>query len=276
MYCDYVIEDIYGENLIAGSHPAWPGEDYQNNLAQLSLEGISNVYSFESRCANNIAENWQGENKNHYTNIDGVDITVEDFTAPTNEQLSALVDKVLEDLANNKKVFLHCRGGLGRTGTFLAAIHIKKTGCNANEAISAIREGYDRHAIETRGQEKALSLYQHRLANPHYQQTEETNVERAAAPPARPQAPAPNFFSTMKQTFFPKSTDKSQKVITLLKSKLGRINDQAKLNAFIKVFRQSGSYKSVQSDKPTVQEINDLISAKQATFAENSPPSPSK
>lgn len=57
-------------------------------------------------------------------------------------------------LNNNKKVFIHCRGGLGRTGTLAARLLIE-SGLSSEMAIEEIREARP-GAIETIGQEEYL------------------------------------------------------------------------------------------------------------------------
>ena len=77
-------------------------------------------------------------------------IPVEDFTAPTFDQLeefSAIVSAC-------SKAIVHCQGGVGRTGTMAAAYWISK-GLFAEQAISKTRE-QNKHAIETKSQEQVL------------------------------------------------------------------------------------------------------------------------
>jgi hypothetical protein len=55
---------------------------------------------------------------------DGSAYVVGDFSAPTLEALMGAVDMVAEASQEGEPVFIHCGGGAGRTGTFLAALMI--------------------------------------------------------------------------------------------------------------------------------------------------------
>lgn len=82
-----------------------------------------------------------------------VDAPIGDYSAPDGGFLSDwpdLRDDILTRLAAGEKVFLHCRAGLGRSGTITAALLIAggMDPDDAIEAVRAVRPG----AIETDGQ----------------------------------------------------------------------------------------------------------------------------
>lgn len=58
-------------------------------------------------------------------------------------------DALLRELAAGKKVFIHCRGGLGRTGTLAARLLVER-GLSPEEAIREVHEARGRNAPETR------------------------------------------------------------------------------------------------------------------------------
>ena len=89
-------------------------------------------------------------------------LPVEDFTAPTQEQLDTFVAAAVASLARDEAVGVHCAGGLGRTGTFLAVWFVGQ-GMAAQEAIDhvrALRPG----SIETDEQEAAVHAWYKRRA----------------------------------------------------------------------------------------------------------------
>jgi len=68
------------------------------------------------------------------------------------EQFFQLCDQAS---AEGRAVCVHCRGGRGRTGMFLAAYLIKYRGKTAEQAIQLVRAARP-YSIETREQEQAL------------------------------------------------------------------------------------------------------------------------
>ena len=68
-----------------------------------------------------------------------------------------LAADVLGILRAGGTVALHCRAGLGRTGTLAARVLIEAGGLSAADAIAAIRAGHAAGAVETAGQVAYLS-----------------------------------------------------------------------------------------------------------------------
>lgn len=81
---------------------------------------------------------------------------IEDMDAPGDiERFKKLVKKIVDEyLKEGKRVMVHCQGGNGRTGTFVAACYIYM-GYKADKAIEKTRE-IRRYAIESRYQERFL------------------------------------------------------------------------------------------------------------------------
>jgi protein-tyrosine phosphatase len=78
---------------------------------------------------------------------------IDDFSSPDPAFLAnwdALRDKLLAKLEAGEKVFLHCRAGLGRSGTITAALLVAG-GLRPDDAIHAVR-AVRLGAIETPGQ----------------------------------------------------------------------------------------------------------------------------
>ena len=81
-------------------------------------------------------------------------IPLQDFSAPTVPQMNEFL-KILKTELLNGRVFVHCQGGSGRTGTMGAAYWIQ-AGMSAEKAINRIRES-NPIAIETTDQEACLT-----------------------------------------------------------------------------------------------------------------------
>lgn len=79
-------------------------------------------------------------------------LSITDGSVPSEPALFlALVERVIAHLSDGKNVVVHCRGGLGRTGTLVAAC-LRATGMPADEAIEVVRRARP-GAIENRRQE---------------------------------------------------------------------------------------------------------------------------
>ena len=85
-------------------------------------------------------------------------IPVQDFHAPTLEQMIDFVAVVEESVTAGKPVGVHCTAGLGRSGT-MAAVYLVARGASANEAIGTVRE-LRPGSIETPAQEAAVRHFE--------------------------------------------------------------------------------------------------------------------
>ncbi len=83
-------------------------------------------------------------------------LAIRDGSVPADAQaFLALVARLVGHLTDGKNVVVHCKGGLGRTGTLVAACLISATGMHANDAIAATRAARA-GAVETGAQENFL------------------------------------------------------------------------------------------------------------------------
>lgn len=137
-----------------------PGPAYMAwDFARLRKMGYSVVVSLECRRLNTYEIEEAG--------FEHRKICVEDFTAPTFDQMDEFVDYVGRKLDEGKRVLVHCYAGRGRTGTMLAA-HLIHQGMSADAAIREIREKAHRAygtlvgVIEPE-QEETLLQYEHRV-----------------------------------------------------------------------------------------------------------------
>jgi protein-tyrosine phosphatase len=63
---------------------------------------------------------------------------IRDFGCPTSGELRETLDLVERELASGNRVYLHCRGGVGRTGTVVACYLVGR-GATADEALARLR-----------------------------------------------------------------------------------------------------------------------------------------
>jgi hypothetical protein len=62
---------------------------------------------------------------------------IRDFGVPTVDQMEAILGALDELLASGRTVYLHCRGGVGRTGTVVGC-YLVHQGWTADEALASI------------------------------------------------------------------------------------------------------------------------------------------
>jgi atypical dual specificity phosphatase len=124
----------------------------EDALLWLSRQGISVLVNLHERPHNplSIARH----------NLTEVHLPVRDFTPPSPEQLERGVDAIAGALAEGKRVAVHCRAGLGRTGTLLAC-YLVNSGFSPEEAINRVREARP-GSIETHSQVAAVWAYAER------------------------------------------------------------------------------------------------------------------
>ncbi|HET7283045.1 MAG TPA: dual specificity protein phosphatase 23 [Nitrososphaeraceae archaeon] len=94
--------------------------------------------------------------------IDYFHLRVEDYGAPSLEEIDNTIDYIQQQISNKKPVMVHCAAGRGRTGTILAAYLIKKENLTANQAIKKIRSMRP-GSIQSDRQEMALYVYEQYL-----------------------------------------------------------------------------------------------------------------
>jgi atypical dual specificity phosphatase len=116
------------------------------DLGALRAEGITWVVTLSVEALDPAALEAAGLGSLH--------LPVEDYSAPSQEQLRAFVDAVRATWEEGGAVAVHCLAGKGRTGTALAA-WLVAAGMQPAAAIAAVRAARP-GSIETAVQERAV------------------------------------------------------------------------------------------------------------------------
>jgi protein-tyrosine phosphatase len=103
-------------------------------------------------------------------NIGGIEIlrfAIKDMGVPReaeSERFESTVRDIVQRLEQGQNVVVHCRGGLGRTGTVTACALVALGRHSADEAIGAVRETR-KGTVQTREQEDFVRLFEATVRN---------------------------------------------------------------------------------------------------------------
>lgn len=114
---------------------------------------------------NTLPEAKTYDDYNFNCKINYLHLPVEDYKAPTLEQLRSAISFIENEIILNRGgVLVHCAAGKGRTGTILAAYLLKTENLTVDDTIKklrSIRPG----SVQTEVQEKILFEYAYCLKN---------------------------------------------------------------------------------------------------------------
>ena len=111
-----------------------------------------------------LPSHWFTNNISHFYNngnsLEYLHVKVEDYGAPSLEQLDNTVDYIKRQIDSAKPVMVHCAAGKGRTGTVLAAYLLKEgENLSAEKAIVIIRK-LRPGSVQSETQKKCIESYE--------------------------------------------------------------------------------------------------------------------
>ena len=128
--------------LRAGEHPGnGPIADIGNKLKWLNGLGINTIVDLTenemvgidySSLITKVA-------KDCNTQVNYINTPIHDFSTPSNEEMIKILDIVDQELLEHKNIYLHCYGGMGRTGLTVGC-YLARHGIAGIHALEKIRE----------------------------------------------------------------------------------------------------------------------------------------
>jgi hypothetical protein len=143
--------------FLAGEHPAKFNEELTRKRLDALIEAdfdtfIDLTHASETfPYANILLEEAQAYNMEtaHHR------FPIGDFGLPTPKMMNAILDKIEESLQAERKIYLHCWGGIGRTGTTVGCYLVRqgKTAEQALEQLAALWREVPKSQVHPRSPE---------------------------------------------------------------------------------------------------------------------------
>jgi protein-tyrosine phosphatase len=130
-----------GERILAGEYPGAP--DARTTSARLELFLDAGITSF-------VDLTWDGELVSYEPVLRelaaerGIEVryhrmSIEDMRVPTSEHMDRILDLIEAEHAAGQTVYVHCWGGVGRTGTVVGC-HFVRSGLDGRSALAQLAE----------------------------------------------------------------------------------------------------------------------------------------
>lgn len=157
---------VIENKLFAGSNPVVLDKTQtKNNLSELAENNIEVIINLTNKSTFEKLGliNYSDIIKNFYSNINkNIKIErfgIKDFTVPDKNHMLEILKTIDNYISQNKKLYIHCMGGIGRTGTVIGCYLISKNitdNGNALKYISQLRTGLKSESPETQKQKKMI------------------------------------------------------------------------------------------------------------------------
>jgi dolichol-phosphate mannosyltransferase len=134
---------VFPDRLLAGEHPAGFGQDVRERLERLHLAGIDAFFDLTE----------EGEEPEYGSLLPaGVEyrrFPIGDQGVPLNvSETRALLTAIQDALARRRRVYLHCRAGIGRTGLVVGCLLAEESG-DGKKALARLNELWQQSARAT-------------------------------------------------------------------------------------------------------------------------------
>lgn len=131
---------VVPEKLLAGQYPG--GQDdatTRRRVQSLIKAGIGTIIdlTMPGDAIFTYAKALAEEAADYETQIERLNFPILDYDVPTPEQMKDILDVIDEKLAAGERVYVHCIGGRGRTGTVVGC-YLVRHGASGERALAMI------------------------------------------------------------------------------------------------------------------------------------------
>ncbi|MCD6066283.1 MAG: isochorismatase family protein [Bacteroidetes bacterium] len=150
-------QSLIGMTILPGRKDR--GRDLQKDIESIREQNIAAVVTLLSE--SEFAEYGVQDLRKAYKEA-GIELMhqqVADQGITTLDEMKKITSFMDAQVNANKKILVHCVGGLGRTGTAVACYLKEYAGLNTADAIEVVRESRSPRAIENERQENFVNLY---------------------------------------------------------------------------------------------------------------------
>ena len=151
---------LWAGHVLAGEHPAKKGEELLSEKLQLfALAGITHFIDLTS----------PADPVKTYQPLGGavrINHPITDFGVPSPLQMQGILQSIQSALSQGGKVYVHCKGGIGRTGT-VAATWLTEQGLDDEKALALLLQKWqamdkrfeEPHTPETKAQREFVRTW---------------------------------------------------------------------------------------------------------------------
>jgi protein-tyrosine phosphatase len=151
---------LWAGHVLAGEHPAKEGEEQLFEKLQLfALAGITHFIDLTS----------PADPVKTYQPLGGavrINHPITDFGVPSPLQMQGILQSIQSALSQGGKVYVHCKGGIGRTGT-VAATWLTEQGLDDKQALALLLQKWqamdkrfeEPHTPETQAQREFVRTW---------------------------------------------------------------------------------------------------------------------
>lgn len=136
------------------------GRDLKRDIKSIKSNGIGSVVSLLTEDELDFYGIPNLTNEFEKQGLHSKHVSIVDQGTPTEDELQEIISWINYRIGNNDKVLVHCVGGLGRTGTIVAAYLKKYHKLSSEGSIEIVRKSRSPRAIETKVQEEMVKNFE--------------------------------------------------------------------------------------------------------------------